>query len=120
VPCSQARTLADTHNQAPTSTTVAQGNAVVVHLRGEFDCDSVASLTAILDAGAALGGALLVVDLSRVGFMDSATVRVLELAAEKLAGHSRTLALRSPTPAGRRIIGLCGAARLLEPDPAAG
>jgi anti-anti-sigma factor len=87
----------------------------VVRLRGEHDASTVAALSETMARAIALDDADLVVDLSEVQFMGSATVGVIVRARELLAMRSRSLALRSPSRCARRILDLCGHAYLLCP-----
>jgi anti-sigma B factor antagonist len=104
--------------QALTSSTVADGDTVVVQLWGEHDGSTVPVLSKILASAVGLDEANLVVDLSRVQFINSATVRVFIASSEFLGESSRTFVLRSPSRSARRVIDLCGAGALIEAAPA--
>jgi hypothetical protein len=64
-----------------------------------------------------LGGADLVVDLSRVEFMDAATIGVIVWARELLRARSRSLVVRSPSTCARRVLELCELSDLVDPRP---
>ena len=104
--------------QALTSSTVAEGDTVVVQLWGEHDGSTVPVLTKILASAAGLERSHLVVDLSKVQFINSATVRVFIASSETLEQAERTFSLRSPSRSARRVIDLCGASPLVETAPA--
>jgi anti-anti-sigma factor len=87
----------------------------VVWLRGEHDVSTVAALSEILARAIALDDADVVVDLSEVQFMGTATVGVIIRAREFLRVRSRFLVLRSPSECARRILDLCGQSDLLDP-----
>ena len=87
----------------------------VVWLRGEHDVSTVATLSQTLARAIALDDADLVVDLSEVRFMSTATVDVIVRARELLRGRSRSLTLRSPSRCARRIFELCGHTDLVDP-----
>ena len=103
--------------QALTSSTVADGDTVVVQLWGEHDGSTVPVLAKILASAVGLDDANLVVDLSRVQFINSATVRVFIASSKSLAEQSRTFALRSPSRSAQRVLELCDASRLIEDGP---
>ena len=91
------------------------GDRAVVWLDGEQDiatesilADTLATVTSACDAN-------LVVDLSGVTFMSTATIDQLVRARNLLLGLSRNLTLRSPSKSARRLLDLCGLAGLVEP-----
>jgi anti-anti-sigma factor len=75
----------------------------------------VAGLTEILARAAALDDADLVLDLSRVQFMDAATIGVIVRTSNGLQARSRSLRLRSASPCAGRLLQVCGLAQLLDP-----
>jgi len=99
-----------------TVSSVAHGDTIVVHLRGDHDCATVPALAATLASAVALDNTNLVVDMSEVQFISAATVRVLTAAADFLKGQGRTFALRSPSRCTRRILDLCGVSGFSEPE----
>lgn len=100
--------------QALTSSTVADGDTVVVQLWGEHDGSTVPVLARILASAVGLDDTNLVVDLSKVQFINSATVRVFMASSESMAAQSRTFVLRSPSRSAQRVLELCDASRLIE------
>ncbi len=88
----------------------------VVLLRGEHDLSTVSLLTREFDRAIAIGEGQLAIDLRRVDFMDATTVDVVLRASEHLARQGRTLVLRAPSNAARRLIDLCGLTELLEEE----
>ncbi len=92
------------------------GERAVVWLDGEHDiateavlADTLAKVTSACDAN-------LVVDLSGVTFMSTATIDELIRARNLLLGLSRNLTLRSPSKCSRRVLDLCDLAGLVEPS----
>ncbi len=96
---------------------VMSGAVTVVALRGEHDGATVPALADLLAAAMAAGDAEVVVDVSHLEFMDSATLRVLEHAAVFLTNRSRQLVIRSPSPFTWRLLQLCGAGALVHDTP---
>lgn len=82
------------------------GDDVVLHLRGEADIAEADRLTAQLSALTAGTSRRLVVDLSRLEFLDLAALRTLLVAERELSARGATLVLRSPTPRVRRLLDL--------------
>jgi anti-anti-sigma factor len=93
---------------------VSDRHTAVVALRGEYDSSMVSALADLLASAMAASNGDVVVDLAGVRFMDSATVRVFEHAADFLANRSRRLVLPSPSPFTRRLLELCGASALTD------
>lgn len=92
------------------------GERAVVWLDGEHDiatetilADTLAKVTSACDAN-------LVVDLSGVTFMSTATIDQLLRARNLLLGMSRNLTLRSPSKSARRLLDLCELDGLVEPS----
>jgi anti-sigma B factor antagonist len=88
----------------------------VVWLRGEHEITTTAALSETL-ARAMAGDADVVVDLSDVQFLDAATIGVLVRARNLLLPRSRSLSLRAPAEGPRRVLAVCGLARLIESGP---
>lgn len=86
----------------------------VVWLRGEHDRCTAEGLAVMLADAIAADDADLVVDLCDVTFMGAATVGVLEGLGEVLRDQGRTLTLRSPSGAARRVLDICGLSDLAE------
>lgn len=85
----------------------------VVQLHGEHDLATVGDLAVSLAAASVVPGDL-IVDLSDVTFFDASPIAVLVGAHLDLEAGGRHLRLRSPTPWGRRHLGLCGLTPLIE------
>ena len=79
----------------------------VVALLGEHDITTIAYVSALVARAIADQRAEVVVDLSEVTYLGAATVRVLARARTLLKGESRTLVVRAPSRAARRILQLC-------------
>jgi anti-anti-sigma factor len=91
---------------------------VVVCFRGDQDLATVAELSGITAQAITLGEGDLVVDLSRIEFMDASTVGVLSWARELLGVRSRSLVVRSPSTCARRVLELCDLSDLIDPRSA--
>ena len=96
-----------------TSTSAGPDGPVVV-LSGEADTTTAAllreKLTALLDTGARL----VTIEAAGLSFLDSASMRVLVLAARALQGRHGRLVLARPQPAVARMLEITGANRLLD------
>ena len=92
------------------------GERAVVWLEGEQDIATVGVLADTLANVVSADDADLIVDLSGVTFMSTATIDELILSRNLLVGQSRTLMLRSPSKCARRLLDLCGLAGLVEPS----
>jgi anti-anti-sigma factor len=92
------------------------GERAVIWLRGEHDIATVAVLADTLANVTAADDADLIVDLSCVTFMSTATIEELIRARNLLLGLSRNLTLRSPSKFARRLLDLCGLAAFVEPS----
>ncbi len=91
----------------------AEGATTVVALQGEAD---VATLPALTDAFAriiAAGEGDVVVDLARLEFLDTATIRAVVRARAVLAGDGRQLTLRSPSRIAGRVLAVFGLTQLV-------
>ena len=112
----EASLLGVVRPQIVTSSTVDDGETIVVQLRGDHDSSTVPAVAAALASAVACEKSNLVVDLSEVQFINAATVRVLTAAGDFLAAQSRTFALRSPSRCAQRILDICGVRGLCEPE----
>lgn len=93
----------------------AEGEATVVTLRGEADLATLPVLVAVLARVTADGGGAVVVDLARLEFIDTGSVRVLARAWQSLGDRGRELTLRSPARSAIRLVAFFGLSRLVEP-----
>ena len=85
----------------------------VVELSGEADLNDSAALREMLAAQAAGAPAGLVLDLSRLRFMDSAALHVILVAGRSMTARGASFALAAPREPVRRILQLSGADQLL-------
>lgn len=89
----------------------------IVWLRGEHDVATVSGLSDTLAEALDRDDANVIVDLRAVEFMGAATIGVLLRARKLLRLRNRTLTLRTPSAAARRIIDACGLSGVLECGP---
>ncbi len=92
----------------------SEADGPVVELSGDADATTAALLREILAAQLDTGARLITVDVSGLSFLDSASLRVLVLAARALRGRHGTLVLARPQPLVARMLEITGADRLLE------
>lgn len=85
----------------------------LVALAGESDTNTGQQLRDILTAEAAKGTRYLIIDLSRLDFMDSTAVHVLLDVRVMLGNHGGALALVTPRPVVARLLSLVGADQLI-------
>jgi anti-sigma B factor antagonist len=86
----------------------------VVVLSGEADATTAGLLREIMTAQLDAGARLVTVDASGLSFLDSASLRVLVLAARALHGRHGTLVFAHPQPLVARVLEITGADKLLE------
>lgn len=91
----------------------AGGPSRLVELAGEADMTSVL-LKDVLDAEVAAAPVLLVLELSRLTFMDSWALHTILAAARGLRASGGTLVLAAPSAAVRRVLELSGADTLVD------
>lgn len=98
------------------STEVArEGDATVIHVRGEIDLATCERLRDVLEPH--LGPAqTIVLDLSGVEFMDSSCLKVLVQARGRLTSDGGSLVLRNPSDAARLVLTASQAEDLMEAD----
>ena len=92
------------------------GERAVVWLDGEQDIATVSVLASTLANVTTAHDSNLIVDLSGVTFMSTATIDELIRARNLLLGLSRNLTLRSPSKCAHRLLDLCGLVGLVEPS----
>jgi len=92
----------------------------VVMLSGEADLTTTELLREMLAAQLSTGVRRVTVDASELLFLDSASLRVLVLAARALQARHGTLVLARPQPLVARLLEITGADRLLDVQEAAG
>jgi anti-sigma B factor antagonist len=71
----------------------AAGDAYIVHVDGELDVYTAPRLKEALDEGVGRGHKVLVVDLTRVGFLDSTALGVLVGALRSIRSENRDMRL---------------------------
>jgi anti-anti-sigma factor len=98
----------------------AGADGPVVVLSGEADPTTATVLREMLAAQLETGARLVTVDASGLSFLDSASVRVLVLAARALQGRHGRLVLARPQPIVARLLEITGADRLLDVQESAG
>jgi anti-sigma B factor antagonist len=93
---------------------VSAGNSyTLVALAGESDFNTGQQLRDILASEAAKGVRYLIIDLSRLGFMDSTAVHVLLDVRVMQDDHGGALALVAPQSVVARLLSLVGADQLI-------
>ena len=112
----EASLLGVSRPQIVTSSTVDDGEIIVVQLRGDHDSSTVPAVAAALASAVACEKSNVVVDLSEVHFMNTAIVRVLTATADFLVAQSRTFGVRSPSRCAQRVLDTCGVRSLCEPE----
>jgi anti-anti-sigma factor len=95
-----------------------EGSRTVVSLRGEQDMNTAIDVAEALAAASAAGDSDVVVDLSKVQFMDAAIIAALVRGRNILRSQSRDLMLRAPSGFAGRLLHLCGLAGSIDPLPA--
>lgn len=83
------------------------GDAVCLRLEGQLDRDSALPLARVLLDAQRMGTAL-VLDLSRLAFLDLAGLRVLHDAARRCCAAGCELVLRAPSPDALRLFKVTG------------
>ncbi|MBM7786554.1 STAS domain-containing protein [Tenggerimyces flavus] len=93
------------------------GSAVVVTPHGEIDAATTPALRDVLLAVLADRPTALVIDLSRVSFLDSVCLGALVGAAGRAALADCTFALANPTPIAARLLAITALDRALTVAP---
>ena len=96
-----------------------QGTCLRIHLIGAADFSNIASLTQALDVEVAARPARLILNLSRLTFLDSAALKAILTAAARLHAAGGTLTVTSPTGQAWRALQVTGADAVLMPVPEA-
>ncbi len=92
-----------------------EGDAIVIHVRGEVDVAAIGRLRDVLEPHMGPQQTI-VLDLSGVEFMDSASLRFLVHARGDLTADGGSLKLRNPSVSAHRLLTLANAEALLEDD----
>ena len=85
----------------------------VITLSGEADLTTVAGVSALICGQLAAGTVELTIDVSGLRFADTASIRVLLLAAKALKERGGRLVLLGPQPSVARMLALLGADQML-------
>ena len=86
---------------------------VVVDVAGEIDALTVPELWEVLEGLIDGGERKLMIDLSRVGFIDSTGIGVMIRAMNALKDHGGKLALRGPSPMTYQVFETVGLTKVL-------
>ena len=89
-------------------------NGPILVLSGEADATTAGRLREMLAMHLDTGTRLVTVDASGLSFLDSASMRVLILAARALRGRHGSLVFARPQPVVVRLLEITGADRLLD------
>jgi anti-sigma B factor antagonist len=92
----------------------AEADGPVVVLSGEADLTTTETLREMLAMQLSTGARLVTVDASELSFLDSASLRILVLAARALHARHGTLVFACPQPLVARLLEITGADRLLD------
>jgi len=85
----------------------------VVEVIGELDVHTSPRLRGELAGLIDSGATPIVLDLSRLDFVDSTGLGVFVRAAKRLAARQRSLVLRAPRPATRKVLEITGLDKVL-------
>ncbi|MGE5287256.1 MAG: STAS domain-containing protein [Micromonosporaceae bacterium] len=99
-----------------TACVTVRGSCTVVILGGYSDLSTRDQLRDVLNA-AAKGTSHLVVDMSRLGFMDSTGLGVLVDVHKRLSGRGGKLALAAPQPIVAKVLAISGLDQVLDLYP---
>jgi anti-sigma B factor antagonist len=80
------------------------GRDGLVVVAGEIDIATAPLLASSIEEAAAISEGAIVVDMTDVSFMDASGLQVLTGAAVDLAAMERSLSVRSPSHAVRRVL----------------
>ena len=97
-----------------------EGSRTVVTLRGDAGARVAADLAEALAAAVLASDGDVVVAVGGIGPIDPAVVAALAGGQRALRARSRTLLLRAPSAAARRLLDVCGLVAVAAPDPGAG
>jgi anti-sigma B factor antagonist len=89
---------------------LADSGEAVVEISGEIDVDSATAIGPVLDEALRQSDAEVVIDLTRVTFMDSSGIGMLISAKERADEAGVEIVLRSPSQPVRRVLELGGVA----------
>lgn len=89
---------------------LAESGEAIVEISGEIDVDSATAIEPVLDEALRQSDAEVVIDLTRVTFMDSSGIGMLISAKERADEAGVVIVLRSPSHPVRRVLELGGVA----------
>jgi len=92
-----------------------QGTCRRIHLIGAADISNIASLTRALDVEVAAHPACIILNLTRLTFLDSTALMAILTAARNLQAAGGTLTATNPTGLVWRILQVTGADTILMP-----
>jgi anti-sigma B factor antagonist len=87
----------------------------LICLGGEHDLSTVGELVRAIAMVVDAGQSDVVIDLSRVEFMDSTTLDQILTARARLGAEGRTARIRNPSRSARFLLELCDLTQLVEP-----
>ena len=93
---------------------LAGADGPVVVLSGEADTTTADLLREVLTALLNTGARLVTIEAAGLSFLDSASMRVLILAAKAMHGRHGRLVVARPQPVVARLLEITGADRLLD------
>ena len=96
------------------TSTLAGADGPVVVLSGEADTTTAERLREVLTALLDTGARLVTVEAAGLSFLDSASMRVLILAAKAMQGRHGRLVFARPQPLVVRLLAITGADTLLD------
>ena len=105
---------ADVARRHTTWRVALDGDRTIVRLAGEYDVATSYLLAETLAKAIALNDADLVVDLREVTFISSAALNVIVRGRTFMLDRGRTLSLRAPSRAARRVLDGCGLTALID------
>ncbi len=89
------------------------GRVYLVEAAGDLDLTSAPALSTSLEAAEASDAPSVVLDMTGVTFLDSSAINVVLRHRSRLLDLGRTLELRAPVPAVRRVLEVTGLAAVL-------
>jgi anti-anti-sigma factor len=89
-------------------TTQRDGERDILHLEGELDPHTAPLLKQQVDELAGAGSLDVVLDLSRLAFIDSSGLRVVISAHREMADRGGQLSLQSPSDTAQRLLEITG------------
>jgi anti-sigma B factor antagonist len=88
----------------PTYEILRDGHKTIVCLAGDLDFATVAEVMPVMEEECARSPGQLVLDLSRVEFLDSSGISLLVTVHKRLAADGCSLIVTNPSPAASRVL----------------